>query len=251
MEKFEYANMFNFESDMWWYKGLRDLLFFYIKKYSNNDINTKILDAGCGTGKNLEVFNLNGYKAYGLDFSEEAINFCKKRNLNNVLFGDICNIPFQEKYFDILICMDVLGNLGNNETEKAIKEFRRVLKDDGIAIINCAALEIFRSQHDDVIHTKKRFSKKDLEIEFKKSNFIILKSSYRVFFLSFPILIVKMIKRIFRSKNKPPSSDQWMPPALINNLLFKIQYAENKLIKRFNLFFGSSVFLIVKKQNIN
>lgn len=249
MEKFEYENMFNFESDMWWYKGLRDLLFFYVKKHTKNATGTKILDAGCGTGKNLEIFKLNGYKAYGLDYSDEAINFCKKRSLDNVSLGDICSIPFKEKYFDTLVCMDVLGNLGNNESNRAIKEFHRVLKDDGIVIINCAALEIFRSQHDEVVHTKKRFSKKELENVFEKNNFIVLKSSYRVFFLSFPILLVKMTKRIFKSKTNPPISDQWMPPEPINNLLFKIQHAENKLIKRFNLFFGSSVFLIAKKSN--
>ena len=249
MEKFEYENMFNYESDMWWYKGLRDLLFFYIRKYAKNDTCTKILDAGCGTGKNLEIINLNGYEAYGMDYSEEAISFCKKRNLYNVKLGDIRSIPFREKYFDILICMDVLGNLENEHIGKAIQEFHRVLKDGGIAIINCAALEIFRSQHDDVIHTKIRFSKKDLETEFSKNNFIILKSSYRVFFLSFPILAVKMIKRILRSKNNPPMSDQWMPPGLLNTMLFKIQIAENKMIKRFNLFFGSSIFLVVKKSD--
>ncbi|MFC2152837.1 class I SAM-dependent methyltransferase [Bacteroidota bacterium] len=46
---------------------------------------------------------------------------------------DITKIPFPDNYFDIIICSHVLGHVPD-ET-KAVSELRRVLKDNGIALI--------------------------------------------------------------------------------------------------------------------
>ncbi|MCG2791019.1 MAG: hypothetical protein L6305_04615 [Actinomycetia bacterium] len=34
MQQFEYENIYYSEDKMWWYVGLRDILLFYIKKFS-------------------------------------------------------------------------------------------------------------------------------------------------------------------------------------------------------------------------
>ena len=46
---------------------------------------------------------------------------------------DITNIPYQENYFDLIICNHVLGHIPDEQ--KALSELFRVLKPDGVAIV--------------------------------------------------------------------------------------------------------------------
>lgn len=62
----------------------------------------KILDAGCGQGKNAEYFLANGLKTYGFDISSRAIDYCRKRNPGGSFSVHDASIPFRENFFDII-----------------------------------------------------------------------------------------------------------------------------------------------------
>lgn len=56
-----------------------------IKILQQNNIDN-VLDIGCGMGQMAELTNTYNIKYKGIDFSEYAIGFCKKRNFKNHLF---------------------------------------------------------------------------------------------------------------------------------------------------------------------
>ncbi len=246
MQESEYEIMYHSEDKLWWYIGLRNLLVYYIQKYSKS--NSKILDAGCGTGKNIEVLELNGHDVKGIDLSEGAINFCRERGIaSNIKLGSITNIPYNSNYFDVLYSFDVLHNLDEDSRKKAVTEFERVVKPGGIIIINCAAFEWLRSQHDDIVGTLKRFTRAELESLFEALDFKIIKSSYRIFLLFLPIALIKLIKKLTKLFNRKSATDSGLPPTAVNWVFTKIQLLECSLIKRFKLPFGTSVFLVLEK----
>lgn len=71
-----YKDLYNLEGQHWWHLAKREKVLYFIKKYSR--IKTpKILDIGCGTGKNVEVYNILGV-GYGIDKSSEAIKLDRK-----------------------------------------------------------------------------------------------------------------------------------------------------------------------------
>jgi ubiquinone/menaquinone biosynthesis C-methylase UbiE len=248
LQKSEYENIYYSEDKMWWYIGLRDILLFYLQKFCRKG--GIILDAGCGTGKNIEVLELNGFKVHGIDISDDAIKFCNQRNLLEVKFSSITEIPYKSNFFDAVYSMDVIGNLDEKDREKAVDEFIRVVKTGGIIIINTAALEWLRSQHDDIINLKKRFTKSELKLLFSRQNVRILKLSYRVFLLFFPIAIIKWLKRFIKIFTKKSYTDLKIPPNIINIFLTKVQLLENKILRNINFPFGSSLFLVFKKNSI-
>jgi SAM-dependent methyltransferase len=243
----EYATMYRSEDELWWYVGLRLTLKYYLRKYA--PANATILDAGCGTGKNMAFFTELGYKVEGFDYSADAVTFCHKRGLEQVKQGDITNIQWPDANFDVITCLDVVGSLTTEDNLRAVGELYRVLKPGGIIIANTAALELFRSQHDDVANIKLRFTKVQFKNLFVKDNATVLKLSYRVFLLSPLILLFKLIKRIVRVFKSPgrSASDQVIFPLGINWLLLQIQLVENRLFTAINLPFGSSVFIVVRK----
>ena len=244
MQKEEYAIMYKNEENLWWYRGLQGVLLHYIKKLCSKDC--LVLDAGCGTGKNMEILISEGFKVKGIDLSADSISFCKSRGINELKLCSICKIDYKSGIFDAVYCMDVLGILSEDLRTDAVKEFFRVLKPGGFLIINCAAFEWLRSQHDLVVSITKRFNKKEILELLQKNGFKCIKCSYRIFLMLSVVALVKLAKKINR-KGGNPRSDQWMPPGMINRLLTWIQLIENKMFYKIDLPAGSSIFAVARK----
>lgn len=101
----------------------------------------KILDAGCGEGRNAIYFIQMGYQIYGIDPNETAIQYCRylskslKQDFDMHRFqvGKLEEIPFHSRSFDALICSAVL-HFAENEDKfwQMIKEIHRVLRPGGL-----------------------------------------------------------------------------------------------------------------------
>ena len=76
MKKYLYKDLYLLENKHWWHISKRRSICQLIGKY-NKIKNPKIIDIGCGTGKNIEELQKFG-PVYGLDSSTEALNFCRK-----------------------------------------------------------------------------------------------------------------------------------------------------------------------------
>jgi len=76
----------------------------------------QILDAGCGTGRNLLYFLKNGYQVYGVDKSPEAVlqiqqlakQFSNLEAAENFQCSPVENMPFESEKFDLVISSAVL-----------------------------------------------------------------------------------------------------------------------------------------------
>jgi len=98
---------------------------------------TKILDAGCGTGRDL--LHLENFldELYGVDLSSGMINIAKRKLRKTILIkADITNLPFPDNHFDGVMSVSTLVHLPFEEKKKAISEFWRVLKPSGILYLN-------------------------------------------------------------------------------------------------------------------
>jgi len=101
-----------------------------IRKYKPSG---KLLDAGCGEGYFLEYAE-KYYEAYGIDASEYCIKEAKQRaNHTKLSVGSITHLDYDNEYFDVVTCFDVLEHLDNPST--AIRESCRVLKSGGVFVI--------------------------------------------------------------------------------------------------------------------
>jgi SAM-dependent methyltransferase len=246
MEKKEYEILYNIEDEYWWFVGLRDLVFSSLVEFEANiRKNSRVLDAGCGTGAVLERLKDYG-EAYGIDLSEEAIRFCKLRGLRNVIKASITDIPCVNDFFNVVTSLDVLYHMQVEDDLTALKELYRVLKDRGILILNLPAYNFLRSRHDEAIHTSHRDLRSEVRKKVEKAGFHIAKITYRNSFL-FPIfLIIRLLEKPKKRKNA--KSDLRSLPDFLNRLLIKILFFENGLLNKVNLPFGLSIFCVAKKE---
>ena len=140
MEKEQYKIMYDIEESNWWYKGMRKILFSLLDTYLKKKKNLKILDAGCGTGINLNYLKKYG-DVTGIDISDEAIKFSKKRGYK-IKKANIEKLPFKDNTFDLVISLEVIYHKQVKNDIKALKEIHRVLKKRGLAIIRVPAKKI-------------------------------------------------------------------------------------------------------------
>ncbi|MDZ4246405.1 MAG: class I SAM-dependent methyltransferase, partial [Dehalococcoidia bacterium] len=95
----EYEKMSRYEAGNWWWEGKGRLITRELKGIGKNPL--RILDVGCGTGSNLKRWKNYG-EVHGLDFSCDAINFCKIKGNEMLSRGDAASLPFADSSFDTI-----------------------------------------------------------------------------------------------------------------------------------------------------
>lgn len=94
----------------------------------------KVLDVGCGTGMFLGKFKELGAEVYGIDVDEDKVRIAKEKYVN-VMKAPAEDLPYKDKFFDIVWSHEVLEHVDNDR--KAIQESIRVLKPGGKLVVFC------------------------------------------------------------------------------------------------------------------
>ena len=108
----------------------------------------RVLDAGCGGGRNLLYFLKNNYEVYAIDPNAEAIETVKAlakgmapQNLQtNFKVAKAEDLPFDNEYFDLVISSAVL-HFAESEThfDSMLNSMWRVLKPGGYLFARLAS----------------------------------------------------------------------------------------------------------------
>ena len=134
--------------------------------------NYKVLDLGCGNGRNL--FYRDDLDMVGLEISSELCRIVKQKG-GNVTNGTMTELPFEDNSFDAIICIAVYHHLDNNrDRKKALQEMYRVLKPGAEAFIQVWAME-------QPIRSRRKFMKRDEMVPWKNKTGEILQRYYRIY----------------------------------------------------------------------
>ena len=98
---------------------------------------TKLLEIGCGNGRDSIYFAKQGFNVTAIDITPEAILLAKKiadRKNSNVKFrvANTEKLPFEDSSFDAVFSISVLHS---TDLTKSIPEIYRVLKKNGLALL--------------------------------------------------------------------------------------------------------------------
>ena len=106
-------------------------------------IGSKILDAGCGSGRNLKWFYNSGFQTYGIDINLEDIQYCKelyKLQNENFSVASVDQMSFESNTFNHVICNAVLHFAKDlSHFTQMLNELMRILKPQGSLFIRTAS----------------------------------------------------------------------------------------------------------------
>jgi ubiquinone/menaquinone biosynthesis C-methylase UbiE len=98
---------------------------------------TKVLEVGCGTGKNLMLYRQAGCSVYGIDLSPSMLEVARTQlgEGADLQLGNASNMPYQDNFFDLVIAMFILHEMPSEIRPPVMREMIRVTKQEGRVLI--------------------------------------------------------------------------------------------------------------------
>lgn len=84
------------------------------------------LDVGTGSGKLVQELLKKNVDAFGIDISQFQINNLTPGLKKRILHGNISNLPFEDKKFDVVSAFQVLEHIEKAELNKSLQEMARI-----------------------------------------------------------------------------------------------------------------------------
>jgi SAM-dependent methyltransferase len=201
----------------------------------------RLLDAGCGTGWNLQDLASFG-ETHGVDLSPLALITTRRRG-GRVVQGNLLSLPYASSSFDVVTSFDVLYHAWIPDDVRAVRELTRVLKPGGLLLLKAPALKILWGAHDEAVHSRHRYTRSEMERLVEGAGLTLIRSTYANSLL-FPVLLARRV--LDRLLNRHGSDVALLPP-LLERTFGGLLSIEAALLRRLNLPIGASVFAVARK----
>jgi SAM-dependent methyltransferase len=215
------------EDRHWWYRGRRHVLDLLLAGLDFPP-GVSILDAGCGSGRNMLELQRYG-TVTGLELSSPSVQAARARNVGEVVQGSVMEMPFADNSFQLAVSLDVIEHL--EDDRGALRELRRVVAPGGRLLVTVPAYQWLWSRHDEINHHHRRYSRRTLLQAAGEAGW----SAERTAHFNSLLLPVAMVMRALEPLNRggtASSLDLWVPPAPLNWLLQQPLNLEGALIGR-------------------
>jgi O-antigen biosynthesis protein len=131
-----------------------------------------VLDIACGTGYGSRFLADYAKKVTGIDIAKESIDYAQ-RNFShpNITYklGSVAEILLPDHSIDVIVSCETIEHVDEQIQTDALKEFKRVLKPDGILIISTPSKDSREYDINNEYHIKEFYT--DEFVNFLKNQF--------------------------------------------------------------------------------
>jgi SAM-dependent methyltransferase len=222
VEDWLYRRLYELEDGHWWFRGRRAVMWALLQR-AGLPQRARLLDAGCGTGRNLVELGFLGPSA-GVDSSPDAVAFCRERGLDGVQEAELDALPFPDSSFDLLVATDVIEHIEDDVA--VLRELRRVAAPRAQLLITTPAYRWLWSAHDDEHQHKRRYTRRQLVKRIREAGWSIEIATYFNTLLLGPIALARALPR------GKEQNDYDRTPRLLNGALAVPMRLEAGLVRR-------------------
>ncbi len=138
----------------------------------------RVLDVGCGSGRDTDYLTEEGYAVTGIDASKAMIELAREKMAGTFEVMDMMSLRFDNSSFDGIWCCASLFHLPKKDAPVAVGEFARTLKEGGVLYVSVKEGEGERMLSHAKVDNKPRFyafyRMAELEDMLREHGFVIL-----------------------------------------------------------------------------
>jgi SAM-dependent methyltransferase len=223
----------------WWFRAREEFLTHFLER--NNLANGLALDVGCGDGLFFDELRRIGCTPNGLEADQRLVSE-ETRQRYRVHIGYLDKHFQPDQPFDLILMLDVLEHI--EDDLEALRHAHRCLAPNGALVITVPAFQWLWTNHDDLNHHYRRYTKATLSQCLESADFQPFDFQYFYNWLVPVKLMVKAQEAVFE---RAPSNPQ-LPSASVNRILKSISRIEQKVTSVIKLPFGSSLLMASRKK---
>lgn len=241
MEPHVYERMRELEQVHWWFVARRRILGAEIARLPL-PANPRILEAGCGTGGNLELLKRFG-QVQAIEPDAESRAYAAQRAGVPVDRGFLPDdLPAFDQPFDLIAALDVIEHVDDDVGAVAALGLR--LAPGGFMITTVPAYQWLWSEHDAQHHHKRRYTLPAYRRLFDAAGLKVRRATYFNSLLLPPIAAVRVARSLARVGG---ADDERLPSPPVNRALDAIFGSEAALLRAIDLPAGVSILLIAER----
>jgi SAM-dependent methyltransferase len=219
---------FDAEERHWWYRGRRRVLAAVLDGLAL-PAGTRILDAGCGSGRNMADLARRGTVA-GVELAPSSLEVARARGVGEVRAGSLEEpLPFAGGAFDLAVALDVLEHLSDDAP--AWRELARVVAPGGRLVVTVPQYAWLWGEHDVVSHHHRRYTRATLVQRAGRAGWRPERLTAFNSTLLPAIAAVRLVQRLRRSA-QPADDLARTPQGVVNGALERVLAAEAAWIGR-------------------
>lgn len=247
MNPFEFACLAAAEERMWWFRGMRRILFMLLDREAGGRAIRRVAEIGCGTGylaRQLE--RRYGWDVTALDLEAEGLRHGRAAGMRRLVQGDMRRLPFAPASFDALLAMDSLVHLPPGSEREAFAEFARVVRRGGLLVVRAAAFRWLRSRHSEWVGERQRVTLKAMKEWAGEAGFRTVRATYANTLL-LPVALAKfrIVEPLLKAR---PASGVKVGPKWLEGPLYSALWLESEWLKRGGrLPAGQSAILVAER----
>jgi SAM-dependent methyltransferase len=114
-------------------RSVIDLMKLFVKRIRKNG---RILDAGCGPGRDAKVLSEMGFQVVGIDFSEEMVRVACNMTGLDIRWMDLRDLDFCDEQFDGIWANACFMHLMEKDVKLVLSELERIVRPGGVVFIS-------------------------------------------------------------------------------------------------------------------
>lgn len=220
MDAAEYDNLERVEREHWYYAGKRQLVRAWIERVRPPSASDVLLDCGAGTGL-FAAEMASRCRVLVLDDHEESLRLLRRRFLpDQVLSLSGAAVPLPAGSLEYVTALDVLEHVPDDAA--VTREFARLVKPGGLAVVTVPASQALWSEWDVVLHHHRRYDRAQLGALFASEAWEIVHVNYTNVLVYPGVWCVRRLRELRRRLGfgyPSARSEDRMPPRWLNALL--------------------------------
>lgn len=219
---------FEVEEQHWWYRGRRRVVAAVLDGLALPAA-ARILDAGCGSGRNMVDLARRG-TVCGVELASSSLDLARRRQVGEVHPGSLEEpLPFADAAFDLAVALDVLEHVGDDA--RALRELARVVRPGGRLVLSVPQYAWLWGEHDELSHHHRRYTRPMLVARGAGAGWSAERLTAFNTVLLAPIAAVRCVQRV-RRRPEPSSDLGRTPGGAVNEALERVLAAEAAWIGR-------------------